>query len=569
MTTLDRRQLLTTGGAAIATLAAPASVSAEPRIILNDASRLNPTPVMRHWIVKPDDEANLIAALRAELKRAAGAKQPIAVGAARHSMGGQSLPRDGTAITLAINRCEPNTSARTYEAHAGTRWNEVLAKLDTIGFSPAVMQANADFGIASTFSVNSHGWPVPYGPFGSTVRRIEMMLADGSLVTCSRTENTELFKLAMGGYGHFGIILKVEADMVENVILKPTFATMPSTSFAERFMAATRDPAVLMMYGRLSVARATFFKDALLVTLGKVAGQPAAMRTGAGGFTASLSRQVYRAQIGSDVAKRARWVAETVAGPRAGATPLSRNTILNDPVSVLANRDRSRTDILHEYFIPPDRFGAFLALCQEVMPGSGQDVLNITVRYVVGDDTSVLAYAPGPRMAAVISFSQLVTPEAEASMLKLTETLIDRVAAIGGGFYLHIACMPAVIRSAPFIREPRSSLRASYTMIRVWYSAAPCGPPISRISPEQPDRNRTQKDAFHAAATMARRQMAGDRPRRPDRGLAYSDTMDRDALHRPPRRRSRARALGIGQGRPARRDQHVSDVSGMVDRPRV
>jgi FAD/FMN-containing dehydrogenase len=72
------------------------------------------------------------------------------------------------------------------------------------------MQSNNDFGVASTFCINAHGWPVPHGPFGSTVRSLRLMLADGSLLECSRTSNPELFSLAMGGYGLFGIIVDLE-----------------------------------------------------------------------------------------------------------------------------------------------------------------------------------------------------------------------------------------------------------------------------------------------------------------------------------------------------------------------
>ena len=67
---------------------------------------------------------------------------------------------------------EPDTSARTYRVAAGTRWHQVIAALDPIGWGPAVMQSNADFGVASTFAVNAHGWPVPYGPFGATVKSV-------------------------------------------------------------------------------------------------------------------------------------------------------------------------------------------------------------------------------------------------------------------------------------------------------------------------------------------------------------------------------------------------------------
>ena len=170
MTGFTRRQLMQ-GGALVALNAAlPDVADAAPRIILNDASQLSPTPVFRHWISRNGAEADVIATLRKELKVAATEGRPVAVSAARHSMGGQSLPRDGVAITLDSRRMEPNTTAKTYLVDGGTRWHQVISALDKIRFSPAVMQSNSDFGIAATFCVNAHGWPVPYGPFGSTVR---------------------------------------------------------------------------------------------------------------------------------------------------------------------------------------------------------------------------------------------------------------------------------------------------------------------------------------------------------------------------------------------------------------
>ena len=79
---------------------------------------------------------------------------------------------------------ELDRGARTFHVAAGARWRQVIGALDAVGFSPAVMQSNHDFGVAATFSVNAHGWPVPYGPFGSTVRSLRLMLASGDVVTC-------------------------------------------------------------------------------------------------------------------------------------------------------------------------------------------------------------------------------------------------------------------------------------------------------------------------------------------------------------------------------------------------
>lgn len=433
-----RRGLIKAPMALAAASAVSPLVRAQPRLVLNDASRLSVTPVFSHWIVRQDPQEQLIAQLRAELKAAAGQRRPVVVGAARHSMGAQSIARNGVSMTFDLNRCETDRSKRTFRVFGGTRWFQVIEHLDKIGFSPAVMQSNSDFGVAATFCVNAHGWPTPYGPFGATVRSLRLMLASGEIVNCSRTENAELFGLAMGGYGLVGVILDLDVDMVENALMAARYEVMPAREFSARFIKAARsDPEVKMIYGRLNVARDDFFTEALLVTMRPqpvpASGLPKADR--GGGAMSGLSRRVYRAQVGSEAGKKARWLAETVAAPKT-AGMATRNSLMNEPVLNLENRDRYRTDILHEYFVAPERFNEFLTACREVIPKAKAEFLNVTLRYVARDDTSVLSFATTDRIAAVMSFSQEMTGDGEADMLRLTEALIERVAALGGSYYL-------------------------------------------------------------------------------------------------------------------------------------
>jgi FAD/FMN-containing dehydrogenase len=145
---------------------------------------------------------------------------------------------------------------------------------------------------------------------------------------------------------------------------------------------------------------------------------------------------MYRAQDGSEGAKRTRWFLESVVQPMTGSGDATRNTLMNEPVANLASRDRTRTDILHEYFVPPERFPDFIDACRQIIPPSTLEFLNVTLRYVDPDRHSVLAFAPDRRIAAVMAFSQEVSPEGETEMMRVTEALIDRVIAIGGSFYL-------------------------------------------------------------------------------------------------------------------------------------
>jgi FAD/FMN-containing dehydrogenase len=109
---------------------------------------------------------------------------------------------------------------------------------------------------------------------------------------------------------------------------------------------------------------------------------------------------------------------------------------MNEPVAVLRNRDGRRTDILHEYFVPPEQFTAFLEGCRLIIPKARAEFLNVTLRHVRQDQDSTLTYARTDRIAAVMSFSQRIEPRFEADMMATTEAMIDRVADLGGSFYL-------------------------------------------------------------------------------------------------------------------------------------
>ncbi|HVG49872.1 MAG TPA: FAD-binding oxidoreductase [Rubellimicrobium sp.] len=426
------------GAAAGRALTAPALdgagliVPREGEGLLNDASLLSETPIARHLTLREEPGEALVAALRAELRAAADEGRPVNIGAARHSMGGHAIPREGVAMTYESGWLEADREARVMRVHAGARWREVIAGLDPLGLSPKVMQSNNDFGVASTFSVNAHGWPTAHPPMGSTVRGLRMVLADGSLVTASRTENPDLFAAAMGGYGLIGLITDLDVEVAPNLLLEPSFREMPAGDFASAFAQAVQVGP--MAYGRLNVDRRTFFEDALLVTYAPVEGEiPPAEGSG---FMSRTSRPVFRAQLGSDWVKRRRWWMETELGPRlAGAS--TRNSLLNEPVATLDDRDPTRTDILHEYFVPPERFGDFLEAARRIIPASYQELLNITVRWVERDADSVLAYAPdGPRIASVLLFSQEMTLRAEADMERMTREMIDATTGIGGTYYL-------------------------------------------------------------------------------------------------------------------------------------
>lgn len=452
-----RRAALLGGGAALGALAHRGFAPLQPTLagvdligqstpagMMNDASLLSATPVHKHITLREDAGDVLVTAVRREMDAARAAGRPVNVSAARHSMGGQALPRGGHAITFDNDMMEPDTAKGTYRVHAGARWSEVIAALDPIGYSPKVMQSNNDFGVAATFCVNAHGWPAPLGPMGSTVRSIDLIMPDGTLLTCSRDQNAQVFNQTMGGYGLTGAIIALEVEMVKNERLTPTFDKMPAEAFGTTFIKALEDPTVTMAYGRLNVGRADFFREALMITYRPTADQQDLPPAPGSGFMSKIARHVYRAQLGNERMKSVRWWFETDLGTTLGGGDTTRNTVINEPVATLDDNDDTRTDILHEYFVPPDRFGDFLTLCRRVIPGSFQEFLNVTLRFVNTDAESWLAYAPSPRIAAVMSFSQEMTRRAEADMTRMTRDLVEGIIDIGGSYYLPYRPHPTV-----------------------------------------------------------------------------------------------------------------------------
>ena len=95
--------------AAAATVAMPfagiSPAAATQRTILNDASRLSPTPVTKHVTISKPAGNVLIERIRAELKEAAASKRPVAASVARAVGAGRQDDADALvlhAIIIAI-----------------------------------------------------------------------------------------------------------------------------------------------------------------------------------------------------------------------------------------------------------------------------------------------------------------------------------------------------------------------------------------------------------------------------------------------------------------------------------
>ena len=113
------------------------------------------------------------------------------LGGGRYSMGGQVAIRDGLHLDMrGMDRMLfLDMTTPCVRVQAGMRWRRLQAYLDPHELSVKTMQSYANFTVGGAVSVNAHGRYVGNGPVGNSVRALQLVLADGSVVEASRTEN--------------------------------------------------------------------------------------------------------------------------------------------------------------------------------------------------------------------------------------------------------------------------------------------------------------------------------------------------------------------------------------------
>lgn len=407
---------------------------AAPKGRVDDASRMNETGVREVVDVSPDD-AIALAQVRAALARARAAHVGVAIAGFRHSQGGQSLLRDGIVLNmLRHNRIELSADHASMHVQSGAVWRDIIQRLERVGRSVEVMQSDSPFSVGGSLSVNCHGWQHQHEPLESTVLAMNVVLADGSLVHCSRTERPDLFAHVLGGYGLFGVILDAEVRTVPNERYRVVHAECDVSGYEETLARQLKAGGVIgMAYGRISVEPDTFLRQSIVTTFVREPGPIPPLRAASPN---RLERIVFRGTVTSDYGKQLRWQLERGVAPLLEPSSVSRNELLNGDIEVYLDHGPDSTDILHEYFVPEGKLSAFIDKVRPILITEKAELLNVTVRDVLADQTTALPYARQHVFAIVMFFHQERTRAGDVAMERLTQKLIDQALSAGGTYYL-------------------------------------------------------------------------------------------------------------------------------------
>ena len=115
---------------------------------------------------------------------------------------------------VAFSNSIPSVASSIVEA--GIDWPRLIDHLLWAGAGQAQpwgiiqKQTGADrLTIGGALAANIHGRGLRLRPMIADVESFELVDHTGSLITCSRASNRELFSLAIGGYGLFGVVARV------------------------------------------------------------------------------------------------------------------------------------------------------------------------------------------------------------------------------------------------------------------------------------------------------------------------------------------------------------------------
>lgn len=187
-------------------------------ITVNDIhSQLNETRVGR--VIAPRS----IAEAQRTVAGVRDSGQRLSIAAGRHAMGGQQFLSGGTLLdTRNLNSIIGLDAERgVVTVEAGIMWSELAPGLRGMQagagqrWSIVQKQTGADrLSIGGALAANGHGRGLTYRPIVQDVDSFEIIDANGNLTRCDRDQNFDLFSLAIGGYGLFGVIATIDLRLM-------------------------------------------------------------------------------------------------------------------------------------------------------------------------------------------------------------------------------------------------------------------------------------------------------------------------------------------------------------------
>lgn len=401
-------------------------------LLMNDVGRLTPTYV--HSVVESEEVEGIQDALA--MAREQGLK--VSIAGKRHSMGGHAFYEDALMLDMTsfddVIAVDP--AARTITVQSGATWSDVIEAANPHHLSVGVMQAYNGFTVGGSLSVNVHESDPNFGPLVETVESFRLLLANGTILDVSRTENPELFGLVIGGYGLFGVILDVTLRLTDDVVLEKDERVLTYDQYYDHFRARRNETEVGQIFARLSIARDETLLRELVVTTYSVTDIPIEGYDDLAPSKVALKKFVFGLSRWFDWGKEFRWYLQKEQSDLVDAPTISRNNLMNGDVAFLDFRSSSSTDILQEYFVPVEALPAFVDDLRAIVETNDLNLLSATIRYIPVNTEAMMSYSARESFGVVLYFNVGTSARKQDAVEAWTRDLVDAAIGKDGTFYL-------------------------------------------------------------------------------------------------------------------------------------
>ena len=417
--------------------------------ILNDIhSQLNETSMRR--VVKPRTAEEVQRAI-AVIRKDGGS---LSVAGGRHAMGGQQFLDGGTLLDMrGLNRIISLDSERgLLRVEAGIMWSDLVRGLrdmqrgNSRRWSIVQKQTGADrLSIGGALAANGHGRGLTFQPIVQDVESFDVVDADGVLRHCSRVENAELFSLATGGYGLFGVIYAVTlrlqpAHRVRRVVEITTIDLLESL-FRQRIADG-------FTYGdfqyKTDETSPGFLRDGVMSCYIPVP-EDDAPESDAPPTLNMLSEQDWRGLLYLSHADKARAFEQyagfymSTDGQTYDSDTFQLSQYIDDyhrELDVMLNAPVKGTETITELYVPLPSLADFMDAAARELNRRKANVIYGTIRLIERDDETFLNWAKRHYACIVFNLHVEHTDAGIAQTADALRALIDLAIERGGSYFL-------------------------------------------------------------------------------------------------------------------------------------
>jgi FAD/FMN-containing dehydrogenase/uncharacterized membrane protein YhaH (DUF805 family) len=396
--------------------------------IVNDVTQLNPVLVAKVVIPQTVEELQ-------DLIRTTG--KPVSIGGGRFSMGGQTASPHCIHIDMRkLNKVlDFSAEQKTIKVQAGIRWCDIQHYVDPHNLSVKIMQTYANFTVGGALSVNCHGRYMGLGAVILSVKSLDVILANGTMVHTSPNENPELFFACVGCYNAIAVIVHVELELTENISVKRSHKKMQRDHYKHFFFNNVRNNKDVVFHN--GDIYPPLYKNVRAVSWTRTQEKPT-VKTRLMPLAAAYPIERYF--IGAFSKNRfGKWRREHIIDPIIFSRKKIHWRNYEAGYDVLELEPESRkesTYVLQEYFVAVENFDQFADLMAEIFTRHNVNVINVSIRHAEADSGSLLAWARAEAFAFVVWYKQGTTEADKNKVAVWTRELINAVTSLNGSYYL-------------------------------------------------------------------------------------------------------------------------------------